>query len=296
VIGREREAVLAMVAATLLWGATFVVIRDVLSALPPLALVFLRFTAAALVMLLLLALLRRRWPGGDAVKGGILAGVLAAAGFLFQAIGLTATSAGSSAFLTSTGTLLAGVFAWPLLGQRPGAVLALGLALATAGSALLPARGEWAVGPGELWTLLGAVAFGLQVVAIARFAPAAEPLAMATVQAITVALVMAPFAGGAWSRLGTLDRSAWWRLAYLALAGSLVAPLLQIKAQQALSPGRVGLLFALEPLFALAFAITVGGERFARRWWAGAALILLAVAMVERHAARSEAGSRPASG
>jgi drug/metabolite transporter (DMT)-like permease len=143
--------------------------------------------------------------------------------------------------------------------------------------------------------LLGAVAFGLQVVAIARFAPGAEPLAMATVQAITVALVMAPFAGGAWSTLGTLDRSAWWRLAYLALAGSLVAPLLQIKAQQALSPGRVGLLFALEPLFALGFAITIGGERFARRWWAGAALILLAVAMVERHAARSEAGSRRAS-
>ena len=45
--------------------------------------------------------------------------------------------------------------------------------------------------------------------------------------------------------------------------------------------GRVGLLFALEPVFALLFALTLGGEHFDLRWWAGAALILGAVALVE---------------
>ena len=65
------------------------------------------------------------------------------------------------------------------------------------------------------------------------------------------------------------------------VAGSTLAPLLQVFAQRTLAAGRIGLLFALEPVFALVFALTLGGERFDIRWWAGAALILLAVALVE---------------
>ena len=42
-----RAARLCMVAATLLWGATFVVIRDTLAHLDPLPLVFTRFVLAA---------------------------------------------------------------------------------------------------------------------------------------------------------------------------------------------------------------------------------------------------------
>jgi drug/metabolite transporter (DMT)-like permease len=43
----------------------------------------------------------------------------------------------------------------------------------------------------------------------------------------------------------------------------------------------MGLLFALEPVFALLFAVTLGAERFEPRWWLGAGLILGAVVMVE---------------
>jgi len=57
--------------------------------------------------------------------------------------------------------------------------------------------------------------------------------------------------------------------------------LLQVYAQRTLPAGRMGLLFALEPVFALLFAVTLGAERFEPRWWLGAGLILGAVVMVE---------------
>ena len=85
-----------MVLATLLWGATFVVIRDSLHAVAPLELVGGRFAMAS-VVLVLLALPRRRRLTRATVVGGALAGFCFAGGFLAQAIGLTATSAGSSA-------------------------------------------------------------------------------------------------------------------------------------------------------------------------------------------------------
>ncbi len=277
-----------MVLATLLWGATFVVIRDSLHAVAPLELVGGRFAMAS-VVLVLLALPRRRRLTRATVVGGALAGFCFAGGFLAQAIGLTATSAGSSAFLTCAGTLFAAFFAWPLLGQRPPAVLLQGLATALVGSALLSfgaAGGGARPGPGELWTLVGAVIFGLQIVVLARFAPEADGILLGAVQALTATAVLLPFTHGGAAMFGALGGADRWRLAYLVLAGSVVAPLLQIVAQRRLSAGRVALLFALEPVFALGFAILLGGEGFAPRWWLGAALILTGVIRVEWRAAR----------
>ena len=281
-----------MVAATLLWGGTFVVIRDSVASLPPAPLVLLRFAAATLVFGAVLAVARR--PIGRAeLRGGTVSGVCAAGGFLFQAIGLEHTSAGSSAFLTFAGTSFAAVFAWVLLGQKPGALLLAGIGLALAGSALLTLRGGLAAGPGEAWTLLGALCFALQIVAIARWAPHADALGLAAIQAGTLALVMLPWTRDALAAVRTLDGSAWLRLGYLVLAGSVIAPVLQVAAQRDLPAGRIGLLFTLEPLFALGFAVTLGGERFDGRWWLGAALILGAVFLVEARS-RAPASSRAA--
>lgn len=285
----ERRAALAMVMATLLWGATFVAIRGVLADLPPVPLVCGRFAAAALLYALVLGA-RRTFPTRETLAVGALSGALAAGGFLFQAIGLTETSAGSSAFLTCGGTLFAAVFAWPLLGQRPDRMLAIGLVLALAGAALLSLTEGLGVGRGEAWTLVGALLFALQVVALGRFAPRLDPIALTAVQCLTIAVVTAPFARGAPALFAALPPSAWRRFAYLALAGSTLAPLLQVWAQRVLPPGRVGLMFALEPVFAVMFAVWLAAERFGARWWLGSLLILAAVALVE-----GSARPRPAS-
>lgn len=290
----EAAGLAAMVAATLLWGATFVVIRDSLERIDPVPLVFSRFAVAAVLIAALHAVFRVR-PSRPAVVGGLLSGVLNAGGYAFQAIGLTTASAGSSAFLTCAGTLLAGFFAWPLLRVRPGGAIVAGIALALAGSALLAVRGGARIGPGEAWTLLGAAVFALQIVAVARWAPSAHPLTLAGAQAVAVALVLAPSAGAAARQLPGLGADGLARFAYLALAGSVIAPLLQVRAQRSLSPGRVGLLFALEPLFAVALAATVGAERYDARWWLGAGLILAGVAVAEARAAFAPASARPAS-
>jgi drug/metabolite transporter (DMT)-like permease len=281
-----RAGAAAMVIATVLWGATFVVARDLVRAVPPVELVTARFAVAAIVFGLAALLARPRAAASwrATLGGGVLSGALGGAGYLAQTIGLTSTRAGSSAFLTGVSAALAALLAWPLLGQRPTRPLAEGLALALAGSALLslrPGAGGFALGAGEAWTLLCALAFALEIVALARWAPTRDPLRLATVRSATTALMLAPFAAGAPARLAALDGAGWARFAYLALAGSVVAGFLQILAQRVLSAGRAALLLALEPVFALVFALTLGGERFGPAWWAGAALILAGVARVE---------------
>jgi drug/metabolite transporter (DMT)-like permease len=292
--GAERRAVIAMVGATLLWGATFVVTRDALAAIAPLPLVLGRFSVALAVFLVAVALRPSRLNRA-AWLGGLASGSLTAGSYLFQAIGLTDTSAGSSAFLTCAGTLCAGFFAWPLLRQRPSPTLFAGILLALAGSALLSLRGSLDLGMGERWTMLGALLYALQIVSVARFAPAADPVGLMAVQALVMVATLAPFAAKELGAFATLDATNWMRFAYLAIPASVIAPLLQVAAQRTLPPGRVGLLFALEPVFALLFALGIGGEHFAPRWWLGAALILVAVVLVEARAARAPEARRSAS-
>ena len=268
--------------AALLWGATFVVIRDVVARVPPATLVFVRFAIAAPALVVFAWVGRRRFARA-AWLGGFLGGTLAALGFVLQAAGLRHTSAGTSAFLTALGALFAGLFAWPLLGQRPRRQLIAAMAVAAAGAALLTGVHHVALGTGEWLTIAGAVAFGLQIVVLARFAPEADPVALTGLQAATLAALVAP-AGlqGAAAALRAPGTAA--RIAYLVVAGSIVAPLLQVMAQRRLSAGRVGLLLGLEPVFAAAFAVTLGAERPPAAWWAGAGLILLAVWGVESRA------------
>ena len=61
-------------------------------------------------------------------------------------------------------------------------------------------------------------------------------------QSATVALVLLPFALRAPAQLAALDAAGWARFAYLVIAGSVMAPLLQVIAQRTLAAGRVALL------------------------------------------------------
>ena len=286
----ERAALVAMIVATLLWGGTFVAIRDSVASLPPVTLVGMRFAIAAVLFALVLVIRRRPIVPAD-FRGGLGSGVFVVGGYYFQAEGLRETAAGTSAFLTCAGTLLAAFFAWPLLKQRPTRLLAFGIFVAMAGSALMSLDGQnLRMGRGEALTLLGAAMYALQITFVSHVARTADPLTLALAQSITVAVVLLPFAHGAREAFAQLDPAGWQRFIYLAVAGSTIAPLLQLSAQRTLPAGRIALLFALEPVFALVFALTLGGERFEPRWWWGAALILSAVVLVEWRAA---AGARP---
>jgi drug/metabolite transporter (DMT)-like permease len=106
-------------------------------------------------------------------------------------------------------------------------------------------------------------------------------LALTVAQSLGVSLCLLPFVGVHGVASLFTRPTMLWRVGYLMLAGTVLAPLFQVESQRTLPTGRVALLFALEPVFALLFAVWFGGERFLARWWIGAALILCAVLVAE---------------
>ena len=133
----------ALLAASLLFGATFVVVKDAVVRLPPHAFLGWRFLLGALALLLLG--LVPGLPGGGLPSGralwrdGLFAGLLLFVGYALQTVGLVHTSASHSAMITGLYVVLTPLLA-ALVGRRfPRLVVVAGTAVAFGGLVLLAA-------------------------------------------------------------------------------------------------------------------------------------------------------------
>jgi drug/metabolite transporter (DMT)-like permease len=288
-------ATLALVFINLIFGATFVVVKDAMTHVTPVRFVALRFLVAAGV-LLLAALVRERTHllRAGTWRDGALLGALLYAGYATQTAGLVFTTPAVSAFLTGLSVAFVPVLAVVLLRDRvPGGAWA-GVAIALAGLVALtwPGGGVHA-GPGELLTLGTALAYALHFIATAHVTARTPPLSLAAVQiAVVAALAFATLPlDAAVARAGIaaappaapfapLPAIAWLEVVGMGVVATALAFFLQTWAQRTVPATRVAVIFTLEPVFATLFSAAFFGERFGLRAGIGMALILVGMLVV----------------
>ncbi len=267
-MNRRTRAYALLALAAALFGTTFVVVKDALDVLPPLAFVGWRFTIGALV---LLAIGRPR--GRSVWWDGTLAGVVLFAGYATQTVGLGLTSASNSGLITGLYVVFTPLIAAIARRSSPAVTSLAGAGLSVIGLAALTVTDELTFAAGDVWTLLCALAFAVHIVLLAGLAPRHDVIPFTAVQLTVVAV-----AGLAWSALAEdapfPPQSVWPTLLATGLVVTGGAFLIQVWAQTIVGPSRTAIVLALEPLFAVATAALVLGERLGVRGWLGAALII----------------------
>lgn len=273
-ISDSRRAILALVAASFLFGATFVVVKAALEDIDPIAFVGWRFLLGAAV-LALFAL-----PRGMAIwKHGTIAGVALFAGYALQTAGLELTGAANSALITGLYVVLTPFLA-ALFARRAPSPWVIGAAFASfAGLWLLTDADGLNLSSGDLLTLGCALAFAFHIIALARYAREHPVIPFTTVQlAVTAAL------GLATSMIlegpGLPPTAALGAIALTGLGVSVGAYLLQVWAQTVVGADTAAIVLAAEPAFGVATAWVVLGERLMAEGWIGAGLIVLAIFVV----------------
>ncbi|GAB4409036.1 MAG: DMT family transporter [Anaerolineales bacterium] len=274
------DAGLALV--TLIWGLTFVVVKDAVAQVPVMTFLAWRFGVGA-AALLPLSLRGLRRAGRREWIAGALIGVSLFAGYVLQTAGLQWTTASKTGFITGLYVPLVPLFAWPLMRERPSRNAIVGLVLATVGLALLSLRGDLRVEKGDLLVLGCAVAFAWQVVLIAYFAPRMPALTLAQVQITVVAVASAVVAALAGEPLVPLPRAVWGAVAFNGVLATSVALGLQNWLQGKTSATHAALIFVLEPVFAAMFGWVLAGETLDLRGWVGSAMILAGMIVGQRN-------------
>lgn len=269
-----RKAILALVAASFLFGATFVVVKSALGEIEPIAFVAWRFLLGAVVLAAFAV------PRGRSIwRDGVIAGTALFAGYALQTAGLELTGAANSALITGFYVILTPLLA-AVIARRAPSPWVIGAAFGSfAGLWLLTAGEGLAFQRGDLLTLGCAVAFAFHIVALARYAPSHPVIPFTTVQ-LSVTAVLA-FAASALIEGPSLPpASALGAIALTGLGVGVGAYLLQVWAQRVVGADTAAVVLAAEPAFAVATAWVVLGERLTYSGWLGAGLIVLAIFIV----------------
>jgi drug/metabolite transporter (DMT)-like permease len=283
---------LLLLGTVLVWGATFVLVKDALTDVSPLLFNLLRMTLAFLV----LAVVNRRGLTRISRRGlaaGAGVGVLLAAGYQFQTAGLLRTTPSKSAFITGlvvvfVPLLMAIPWLRPKGTHAPRWTAGVGAMLAFGGLLLLttPVGTAWgdlfsAIGVGDLLTLACAVAFAGHLLALGHASPGLPAGQLATVQIGAAAVVMAltlPMGGPTHLHLTPRLVVA---LAVTSVLATAAAFTIQSWAQKHLPPTHTAVILSLEPVFAWLTSLLLLHERMGARSLGGAALILAGIALTE---------------
>ena len=285
-MSRSLQAHLLLLAATLVWGSTFLAIKLALADSSPLVFNAVRMTVAA-VLLGALFFRQLRSISAGALRAGFAVGTLLWLGYEFQSAGLLYTSASKSAFVTGISVvlvpLLLAVF-WRRHVQR---FTLAGVAVACAGLYMLcvPAAPGLSISStfaalnrGDLLTLGCAVSFAVEIIVLGRAALHYDFCHLVPVEIAVCAawmLVSIPIAEP--HGFLRLTPSLLAAVAYTALPGTVACFIMQAWAQRHTPPTHAALIFALEPVFAALLSYLLIGERLGARGVLGAVLILAGV-------------------
>ena len=281
---------LALVAVTMVWGTTFLIIHIAMRHSGPLFFVGLRFTAAGVFTLLVFPKALRHMTRRDAAAGGLI-GVTLFLGYGLQTYGLESVSSSTSAFITALYVPLVPLFQWLLLRRPPKPAGLLGIACAFTGLILLsgPDGGAAHLGRGELATLGAAVAAAAEIVLISRFAGRVDLRRVTIVQLLTAGVLA--FCAMPAAREG-VPRFSWiWLAAALGLgAASAVIQLTMNWAQKTVPPMRATVIYTGEPVWGGVVG-RLAGDRLPPLALAGAGLIVLGVLVSELRLPRRRKGA-----
>jgi drug/metabolite transporter (DMT)-like permease len=276
-------ALLALVAVTAVWGVTFVQVKDAVALYPLFAFLAVRFAIASLT-LAVPGTRRVRTLGRGGIGGGVVLGLLLAAGYALQTAGLERTTVSSTGFITGLYVVLTPVFALLLFRARIHTEVWIGVALSIAGLALL--SGIHAGSPaGDLLVLASTAAQALQIVGVERLANRYDPIALTFVEMLTGCLAFLAVAGARGELAVPRGGTVWGALLVTGVFASALAYLVQVWAQRRLSAARIAIVFSLETVFAGLFGFLLDGDRLGALGWGGCAAILAGILVAEPAAA-----------
>jgi len=270
-------ALIALVGICAAWGSTFLIVQKAVEHMPVMDFLAVRFTVAAIVMIIL----RPNCLRGMTLKGtwrGIGLGVVLGFGYISQTYGLRYASATVSGFITGMFVVLTPVMSWIILRRKINRNTIAAVVLATGGLALLSLHG-WSVGKGELLTLACAIFYAVHIVGLGEWSPSYESYRFSLLQIATVAILTLIAASPDGITLPP-DAGTWGTVGITAILATALAFLVQTWAQSLISATTAAVVMTMEPVFAGLFGVIIGGNRLTPQIIVGAVCVLTAMLIV----------------
>lgn len=284
---KRIRADLALAFCSLLWGATFVVVKDSLSYSSVFIFLAARFTLAAVLMAVFRPHIFRTLKREE-VLAGLALGFFMFGGYAFQTAGLQYTTPAKSGFVTGSSVVMVPLLLGIFWGRRLTPWVYAGVSAAVFGLYFLtvPSEGLSNLNRGDLLTFVAAGLYAMHIILVGDYTRQHSVAALSVLQ-VAACAVLASFAGGFASVSGLqpahlgLQAESLLGIAICAVLATAVAFSIQLWAQQFTTSSHAAILFTLEPVFAAVTSYVLLKERMGVRALFGAAFVLAGILIAE---------------
>ena len=282
-VRKRTKGRLLLFAAALIFGGSFVVVKDAVQAVPPVLLMACRYPIAAAVLGVIFCKRLKHLHWGMVWRGAVLGCFLIAASWV-QTVGIQYTTPGKNAFLTAVYCILVPFMSWAVDRVRPARTQLLAAMICLAGIGMLSLQSGLTVGLGDSLSLVSGVLFGIHLILVAKFSPQRDVVLLTICQFAAAGLIAAAgvVGTGSWRQLPVL---LTWPVGAEVLALGVVvtaaAYLCQMVGQTYADPASASLILSLESVFGVLFSLLCGQEPMTLRLGIGFALVFVAVLLSE---------------
>jgi drug/metabolite transporter (DMT)-like permease len=208
-------------------------------------------------------------------------GVLLLASYIFQTYGLTLTTPGKNAFLTSVYCVIVPFVSWFIVRKKPDKYNVLAAFVCIAGIGFISLKSDLTIGLGDVLSLICGFFFALHIIACGHFIEGRSPILLAMIQFATAGviswggtLLLEPFPT-------SIPLTAGLDLAFLTVMATALCLSLQIFGQKHTPAPQASVIMTFESVFGAAASILFYGEALTPTLLTGFILTFAAVLVSE---------------
>ena len=278
----DTIARLALLLATLIWGSSFIIMKDALDNIGTFFLLAVRFTGAC-ILLAIVFFKKLKKLNKEVVKAGFVMGTALITAYILQTFGLAETTPGKNAFLTAGYCILVPFMFWAVAGTRPDRYNIIAAVLCIAGIGLVALDDNLTMGRGDVLTLMCCAFYALHIIVSARYTQTYDVMLLTLLQFFFAAVWSSLLCGlfEPVPAVAEIPPYTWFSLGYLCVFATAGALLMQTYGLKYTSPSAGALILSLESVFGVIFSIMVGAEAVTARLLLGFAVIFVAIVISE---------------
>lgn len=265
----------------ILWGFSFIVMKNALAVIEVFNLLGIRFIIAAVICM---CIFFKQFKSIDleTIKRGVIIGFFLFSGYALQTYGLNFTSASKSAFITGFTVVLVPVLTPVIMKQFPGISDVMAALVALVGIGCLSLTGDvHGINKGDIFTILGAFGYAFQIILIGKFAKTSNNINSAIIQIAFVGILSTIISLTTGTFTLHHHSNTWIAIVFLSIFCTSLSFTVQNIAQKHTTPARTSLIFTFEPVSAPVFAYFLLGEVLTPLGLFGAVLIILGMLLSE---------------
>lgn len=271
-----------LLSAALIWGSSFIIMKNAVDFLTPATLLSVRFILASIFLYILFNKQVKATQKKHIYKG-LITGVCLFLAYYVQTWGLAYTTPGKNAFLTVVYCAIVPFLSWFFYKNKPDFYNFAAAIICILGVGFISLDHNLTINIGDLLTLFGGVLYAFHIIMIKKYSDNLDGRAFTVFQFIGAACIalIVSFISEDITVITKITPSIYLQLGYLAFFATGIAMLCQTVGQTYVNECQASLLLSLESVFGVLFSIIFYKEVLTLKVFTGFVLVFIAVIISE---------------